>query len=124
MKTSAVEPAPEDLRAFADAPDEGPVVMLNLIKLRADGGAQLYARYSAAARPLMEARGARVLFSARGQHRLVGEEDWDLIFAVEYPAKAAFFDFIRDPEYQKIRHLRTEAAERAVLYASRPVPLG
>ena len=40
---------------------------------------------AAAARPLMEARGARILFSARGEH---------------------------------------QAAERAVLYASRPMPLG
>ncbi len=71
---------------LAQAPDDGPVVMLNLLKFKAtasDGsgaGAATYGRYGEAAVEMVEARGAQVVWAGRGDQVLIRDpaEDWDL----------------------------------------------
>ena len=42
----AVEPAPEQFAALAARPPDAPVVMINLLQFRADGGRESYLRYT------------------------------------------------------------------------------
>ncbi|MBV8137420.1 MAG: DUF1330 domain-containing protein [Deltaproteobacteria bacterium] len=93
-------PRPDQIQALVTDPDQGPVVMLNLLKFkeRATGeegtGADAYRRYGDAVIKMVEARGGRVLWSGRATHVLVGEEadKWDAIALVQYPSPAAFLD--------------------------------
>ena len=52
---------------------------------------------------------------------VIGSETWDMVAIVEYPSRAAFIEMVTSPEYQKIVHLREEALERSVLYATDPL---
>lgn len=96
--------------AFSErAGDGSPVVMLNLLSFKPDGGRARYEEYGAAVAPLLEEVGGRILFAGESSTALLGDDSWDMIALVEYPSRQAFLDMIGSPEYQAIGHLRTEA---------------
>jgi uncharacterized protein (DUF1330 family) len=102
----------------------GPVVMLNLLRFRPDGGRESYQRYAEALRVAINARyGLKVEYLGTGGHALVAEDGqaWDMVVLVRYPSRQAFADMIRDPEYQAVTHLRTEALVEAVLQPTSPI---
>ncbi|HET6830314.1 MAG TPA: DUF1330 domain-containing protein [Solirubrobacterales bacterium] len=112
-----------DKEAFAEflersrSGDDGPVVMLNLLALKPDGGRERYMEYGAAVAPILEGIGGRPLYTAQGGRALIGDERaWDLVLLVEYPSRAAFLEMIGSPEYQAIAHLRTEAITASELH--------
>jgi len=97
--------------------DDGPVVMLNLLALRPDGGLEKYMEYGAAVAPLLEGIGGRPLYTARGGRSLLGgDRVWDLVILVQYPSRAAFLEMVGSPEYEAIAHLRTEAITASELH--------
>ena len=120
---SSLVPNPDALQAFMTNPDGGPVVMLNLLKFKPDGGAEAYGRYSAAVSKMVEARGGRILYAGRAQELLVGDESWDAIALVEYPSRKALIEMTLSPEYQAIHADREAGLERTVLYATKPLDL-
>jgi len=117
---SSILPNPEALQAFLASPDEGSVVMLNLLKFKPDGGAEAYGRYAEAVQKLVEKRGGRIVYAGRAQELLVGEETWDSIVLVEYPSRKVFLDMITSTEYQAVHGHREAGLERTVLYATKP----
>ena len=97
--------------------DDGPVVMLNLLALKPDGGLEKYMEYGAAVAPLLEGIGGRPLYTARGGRSLLGgDRVWDLVLLVQYPSRAAFLGMVSSPEYEAIAHLRTEAITASELH--------
>lgn len=112
---------PDQLEAFVARAQEGPVRMLNLLKFKPDGGIELYGQYGAATRPLLERAGAAVVYVGRPAELLIGDETWDLMLIVEYPTRAAFLEMVGSAEYRSIEHLRHDALDRAVLYATDPI---
>jgi len=106
-------PGFDELRSRAA---EGPVVMLNLLDFKPDGGAERYAEYGAAVQPLLERAGAKVLFAGESAGALIGPSGWDLVLLVEYPTRQAFLDMVTSPEYLEIAHLRIESLERGELH--------
>ncbi|MDP3940397.1 MAG: DUF1330 domain-containing protein [Deltaproteobacteria bacterium] len=113
-------PNPEALQAFAARATEGPVVMLNLLKFKPDGGREMYARYGAAVMPLLQKAGGRIVYAGEGTERLIGSTEWDSVLLVEYPTRQAFLDMVLSETYRAIQHLRDESLERSVLYATDP----
>lgn len=113
---------PIEFGELVERADEGPVVMLNLLDFKPDGGAERYGEYSEAVAPLLEAVGGRVLFAGAACAPLIGPAKWDLIALVEYPTRRAFLEMISSERYQAIAHLRTEALERSELHPTDPVP--
>lgn len=109
-------PNDQGLSAFAGRADEGPVTMLNLLRLKPDGGRERYEEYGAAVAPLLEKVGGRIASAGSASPALLGEESWDVVALVEYPTRQAFLDMVGSPEYQAIAHLRTEALERGELH--------
>lgn len=115
----SVYPNPEQLKALAESTDGGPIVMLNLLrfKAQADGidqgatGAEAYARYSIATEPFLRGVGGKLLAALKPEHSVIGpaEGEWDLILLVEYPSRAKFLEMAANPEYQKI-HAHRDAA--------------
>jgi uncharacterized protein (DUF1330 family) len=101
--------------------EDTPVVMLNLLRFRPDGGQERYAEYGAAVTPLLEKAGARVVFLGESALPLLGDGRWDSVLLAEYPTRQAFLDMIASAEYQAIGHLRTEALEHGELHPLSPV---
>ena len=111
----------EALQALGSSSDNGPVVMLNLLKFQGSAGAAAYARYGAAVNPLLTAHGACILYMGRAAELLIGSEPWDAVALVEYPSRQAFLAMIASPEYQAIHTHREQGLERTVLYATTPL---
>ena len=75
--SASLEPTPEQIEALAARPADQPVVMINLLQFRADGGRQSYLRYmqevtphcSASAAPSATRANRRRSSSARAKSR-------------------------------------------------------
>jgi uncharacterized protein (DUF1330 family) len=121
-----LEVSPQQGAAFFGTPDEGPVVMLNLLRFRERAdyshapdlepvggctGREAYERYMREMLPLLEASGGAVLFSGTSAPFLIGPTDevWDHVLLVRQASKAAFLAFASDPESQRITAHRTAA---------------
>ena len=121
-----LEVSPQQGAAFFGTPDEGPVVMLNLLRFRERAdyshapdlepvggctGREAYERYMRDMLPLLEASGGAVLFSGTSAPFLIGPTDevWDHVLLVRQASKAAFLAFASDPESQRITAHRTAA---------------
>jgi uncharacterized protein (DUF1330 family) len=112
---------PEALKALAESTERGPVVMLNLLKFRPDGGRAGYERYAEAATRLVAERGGRILYVGEAAELLEGNEEWDVVALAEYPSRATFLEMASSEEFQAVAPLREQSLERAVLYATDPI---
>ena len=104
--------------------NEKPVVMLNLLKFKQDGGPEAYLRYVSETGPFVKAVGAEVLFFGKTGELLYGDETWDAVLLVRYPSRKAFLEMASNPDYLKTHAYRVKALERAVLYATDPATYG
>ncbi len=118
----AVDPTGADLKRFLAEDPGGPVVMLNLLRFRPDGGREGYLEYARRFREQSARFGAEVLYVGDGSSALVAEpgQAWDAVLLVRYPTRQAFSDMVRDPDYSQITSLRTGALVEAVLQATIP----
>jgi uncharacterized protein (DUF1330 family) len=119
--TATIDPTRGQLeRLVAGSPEEGPIIMLNLLRFRdqadpvagAQGltGRQAYERYAAAAAGHLAAVGGRLLHAARCVEAVIGADgEWDLVAVVEYPSRSAFLAMVSEPEYQATTVWRTAA---------------
>ena len=108
-------------------PDQGPVVMLNLVRLRsqaADGkgsGWHAYLRYSEATMPLIKARGGTVLWAGNAEGAAFGDpalNRWDYLVLVQYPSRQAFLDMMTSADYAQANVHRENAVEDHVIIAA------
>jgi uncharacterized protein (DUF1330 family) len=117
---ASAQPEPINERGFASfserAADGTPVVMLNLLAFKPDGGGERYMEYGAAVAPLLEKADGRIVWAGKPAAALLGDASWDLVALVEYPTRQAFLEMIGSPEYQAIAHLRTEALAKGELH--------
>jgi len=118
---STLLPNPEALAVFMSNADKGPVVMLNLLKFKADGGAEAYGKYAEAVGKIVAGFGGEIVYAGRAAELMVGTEEWDAIALVQYPTRKALVEMFSSPQYQAIHHYREEGLERTVLYATDPL---
>jgi uncharacterized protein (DUF1330 family) len=94
--------------ALSALPDDGAVVMLNVMRFREkslDGngsGWDAYLRYSALAIKLIKARGGTVVWTGTAEAVALGvpqDAPWDYVALVRYPSRTAFIDMMTSPEY-------------------------
>jgi uncharacterized protein (DUF1330 family) len=117
---NAVYPQPDQMRDFFGAPEDGPFVMVNLLKFKpkaeyADGsdahltGAEAYNRYGVEVAKLVHALGGRVRYSGKVTGLMLGdvEDLWDAVALAEYPSLQAFQNMAMSADYQAIEHHRT-----------------
>jgi uncharacterized protein (DUF1330 family) len=126
----ALMPTREQLAALLQSPEPGPVVMLNLLRFKeratapdeGASGQEAYARYAAAMRSLVEARGGRFLWSGRVDGQVIGEgaRAFQLAALVEYPSRRAFVEIATSPEVAAIGVHRTAGLEGQWLLATTP----
>jgi uncharacterized protein (DUF1330 family) len=130
-----IEPTAAQFERLASSPDEGPIVMLNLLRFKesADGidagdeisGAQAYARYGAEATKFLARAGGRILWSGAAQESVIGphEREWDMVLVVEYPSRTAFLAMVGDPQYQTIHRHREAALDDSRLIVCKSLPV-
>lgn len=120
---SHIDPTADQMREMAEAPDQGPIMMLNQLKFaeRADypegfdaepcSGAEAYSRYGEVALNKISGVGGSIVWLGAAEATVIGpeHEQWDQCFVVRYPSKQAFVEMISDPEYQAIIPHRTAA---------------
>jgi uncharacterized protein (DUF1330 family) len=102
----------EEFEAFKAIDRDGPIHMLNLVRVREtaeypDGrratGAEAYAAYGRDSAPVLERVGGRIVWRGSMEFMLIGprDEQWDYCFIAEYPSPQAFIDMIYDPDYRR-----------------------
>jgi len=124
----AVYPKREQLEALLAGPDEGPVVMLNLLRFKERAsapdeglsGEQAYQRYGAAMRGIVEGRGGRFLWMGRVEGQVIGDgaEGFQMAALVEYPSRRAFVEIATSPEVAAIGVHRAAGLEGQWLLAT------
>lgn len=116
---NAVYPSGEQASEFFGGPEDGPFVMVNLLKFKPkaeyeDGsdahlsGREAYGRYGEAVSKLVEELGGKVFYSGAVTGLLLGEveELWDMVALAQYPSLAAFQKMALSPEMRAIEHHR------------------
>lgn len=116
---NAVIPPMQQAMEFFGGTEDGPFVMVNLLKFKAraeyaDGsepdlsGAEAYSRYGEVVRTLVESLGGKVRYSGAVTGLMIGEveELWDMVALAEYPSLASFRAMAMSPEMHAIEHHR------------------
>lgn len=92
---ASLEPTPEQFAALAARPADEPVVMVNLLQFKADGGRASYLRYTREVAPHLQRVGGTVRYAGASPSVVIGDGVkpwWDAIIVVEYPSPAAGLD--------------------------------
>ncbi|MCK9275246.1 MAG: DUF1330 domain-containing protein [Syntrophales bacterium] len=114
-------PTKDQFKELMSQEYKGPIVMVNLLKFKPNGGAESYQKYYEATKSLMFGKAiTSVVFRGKGLLPVIGNEKWDAIALYEYPSIDAFIDMNRDKDYQAIVHYRTDALEDSRLYCTAP----
>jgi uncharacterized protein (DUF1330 family) len=116
---NAVFPPAEQAAAFFGAAEDGPFVMINLLKFKEhadypDGsdadlsGREAYARYGAGVQACLAAVDGKALYAGAVTELMLGEVDelWDMVALAQYPSRAAMLTMIQSPDYQAIEKHR------------------
>ena len=129
---SAIHPNEAQLQAFLAEAEDGPIVMINLLRYREQAdyeagaaeapctGQEAYGRYSDGVMPLLAKHGGRPIWMGLARTTLIAPEGetWDNAILVEYPTRKAFIEMTTSPEYQAIGHHRTAALADSRLIAT------
>ena len=123
MKT--LTPTREQIRELKGHEDDGPVVMINLLKFKpvtdsGESGRDAYNRYMAAVGPMLNNVGGHLLWMGAVNQVFIGKlhDAWDMVMLVEYPSRRAFTQMISDPAYNEVHTHREEALADSALLAS------
>ena len=114
----AEQPNVDQFKKLMKNSNEEPVVMLNLLKFKPEGGLASYGRYAQEVQKFMTEVGAKMIFLSKANELLIGHETWDVVMLVQYPSRKAFLKMTTNPEYLEIHKYREAALERSVLYAT------
>ena len=132
-------PTREAFGQFVAMEREGPVAMLNLVRLRGKAeyeddykgdrevsGKQAYAEYGRTAGKVFARVGGKQIWLGVPELMLIGpsDENWDIAFIAQYPNSKAFVEMVKDPEYQAIVFHRTAAVADSRLLRLNPVEPG
>ena len=119
--SSSLEPTPEQIAALAARPADTPVVMINLLQFRPNGGRESYVRYTQEVAPRLQRVGGTVRYAGAAPSVVIGEGEkpwWDAIIVVEYPSPAAFLDMVTNKDYLKAHEHRAAGLDRGDLIAT------
>jgi uncharacterized protein (DUF1330 family) len=129
MTENTIDPTAGQMRRLAEsAGEQGPIVMVNLLRFREQAaapdegltGMEAYMEYAKGVTAHLERVGARILTSALCQQSVIGPEEpeWHVTVMVEYPSRAAFLEMVADADYQELSKHRTAALEDSRLIQS------
>jgi len=120
----SIDPTPEQMqRLLQDVGRLGPIVMINLLRYRAQAeyppgfdatpctGREAYQRYGAVAMVKVAEVGGSMLWMGAVKMPVIAPdgEEWDDAVLVQYPSRAAFVEMVSKPDYQAAVPHRTAA---------------
>ncbi|MEL7158266.1 MAG: DUF1330 domain-containing protein [Actinomycetota bacterium] len=109
-----------------DGLEDQPVVMLNLMRFRAESadgdgsGWDAYVRYSRMANALIRERGGRIMWAGWVKGTTLGPAEhgnWDYAALVRYPSPIAFGDMVRSAAYAEANVHRDNGCEDHLIMA-------
>lgn len=120
---NAVFPQGQQAMDFFGGAEDGPFVMVNLLRFKStaeydDGadagisGQQAYGRYADGVRRLIEELGGKIRYAGPVTGLMIGEvEDlWDMVALAEYPSLEAFRTMAMSPAMHAIDHRKAGLA--------------
>ncbi|HWD29257.1 MAG TPA: DUF1330 domain-containing protein [Rhizomicrobium sp.] len=131
--TGSIDPTREQFKAFMQgAPQDTPIHMLNLIRLRVLAaypedhplhdkgltGLEAYREYGRTSAQVFKRVGGRQVWVGHPETVLTGPSDerWDLAFIAQYPNALAFAEMIRDPGYKEhVKHRQAAVADSRLI---------
>ena len=119
--SSTLDTTPQQFAALAARPADAPVVMVNLLQFKQDGGLERYLQYGREVAPHLDRVGATIRYGGTAPAVVIGDGQrpwWDAILIVEYPTPAAFVDMVTDADYVKVHEHRAAALQRGDLIAT------
>ncbi|GMM94499.1 DUF1330 domain-containing protein [Qipengyuania sp. MTN3-11] len=140
MTRPYIDPTPDGFEAFKGLPRDEPIHMLNLLLYRESAeypeghanadkqwtGREAYREYGRTSGPIFRRVGGSIVWRGAFQCMVTGPEtrEWHDGFVAQYPNSAAFFEMIKDPEYQKAVVNRTAALADSRLVRFKPGAVG
>ena len=140
MTETYIDPSPANFQAFKDLPRDEPIHMLNLLQYREqaeypDGhenadkgwtGRRAYEEYGKTSGPIFRRVGGSIVWRGTYDTVVTGPEamQWHDGFVAQYPNAGAFFEMIKDAEYQKAVVNRTAALADSRLVRFKPGAAG
>lgn len=124
---SYIDPSPTNFQRFKNLPRDEPIHMLNLLRYRdlaeypeghehhGNGwsGERAYKEYGLTSSPIFRRVGGEIVWRGAFQTMVTGPEPdekvWHDGFVAQYPNSGAFFEMIKDPDYQLAVVNRTAA---------------
>lgn len=135
-----IDPSPANFQAFKNLPRDTPINMLNLLLYRDHAeypeghehagkgwtGREAYAEYGRTSGPIFARVGGSILWRGRFETMVTGPDvrEWHDGFVAQYPNAGAFFEMIKDTEYQKAVVNRTAALVDSRLIRFAPGEVG
>ena len=106
-----VDPTRAQFDQFKGLPRDIPMMMLNLIKFRAQAvypngetvtGAEAYKNYERESLPIFLRVGGEIIWRGKPEGVLIGplEERWDIAFIARYPTAGSFMEMLTDEHYK------------------------
>ena len=116
-----IMPTEDQFKQLMSQEYKGPIVMVNLLKFKPDGGAESYRKYYEGTKELMMGKAiTRAVYRGDGLMTVIGGEEWDEIALYEYPSIETFIEMNRNKEYRALVHYRTDALLDSRLYCTIP----
>ena len=130
-----IDPTREQFDIFKALPRDTPIMMLNLVRLRAeevypDGkkttGEQAYQSYGLASGPIFKRVGGEIIWRGKPESVVIGprNEHWDIAFIAQYPNAKAFMAMVTDEDYKLAVVHRQAAVEDSRLLRMAPAKEG
>jgi hypothetical protein len=132
---NSVLPTSEQFQDFFGSTEDGPFVMVNLLKFKEkaeyeDGsepelsGREAYGRYGVEVAKLVTLLGGKIRYSGAVTGLMIGEveEPWDAVALAEYPSLAAFQKMALSPEMHAIEHHRKAGLAGQLNIRTKPGP--
>lgn len=125
---ASLDPSAEQFQRLVDSDDDGPVVMINLLRYAewaSDGsgrtGREAYGDYGAAVIPMVLALGGSIELMGEVAPSFIApaDEEWDDVVLIRYPNRAAFVAMVSSAEYQAVMHHRTAGLADSRLFPIR-----
>lgn len=136
MSDVYIDPSPKHFAAFKDLPRDEPIHMLNLLRFREHAeypeghehhgkgwsGRRAYEEYGKTSGPIFRRVGGSIVWRGAFQTMVTGPDDkeWHDGFVAQYSGSSAFFEMIKDPDYQLAVVNRTAALVDSRLMRFKP----
>ena len=140
MSDTYIDPSPANFAAFKDLPRDEPIHMLNLLLYREEAaypeghehadkgwsGRRAYQEYGKTSGPIFRRVGGEIVWRGTFQTVVTGPEAmrWHDGFVAQYPNAGAFFEMIKDADYQLAVVNRTAALADSRLVRFKPSSAG